>query len=223
MKVYLCRWPNGDVSLCTAESKLDAISDILDEVGGASRKDLHQLNAHVAIHLHLTDDGRFELEHLDERNQDVLWKVYPHLFGVLENEDADDDAIREAVRVERGGPPVGASPLTEEMLRHYLIEFDRDVDDLPKGKWTVEEATELISKHADLVAKGIADGVRTHVVGDKVLEYIREENDAKRMALSEEFSRKQKELETPRARQKRLRAERNLRSTDATERQSDGS
>ena len=216
MKVYLCRWANGDFSICTAKSKQDAIADaVLDEVGGASPEDLHELGAYVGIHLHLTDDGRFQLEDLDERNQETLCDVYPHLFAHVEGQDEmDEEALKEAVRLERGGPGVGAAPVSEEMLRHYLTEFHRNVDDLPEGKWTVDEATALITKHAELVKKGIGDGLRTHVVGDKILKIVDEENIAKRMARNEEYFERLQEEETPRARQKRLREERRLALTD---------
>ncbi len=39
MAVFLCRWPNGDISIVSARNKDDAIVK-LDEIGNADHADL---------------------------------------------------------------------------------------------------------------------------------------------------------------------------------------
>ena len=42
MAVFLCRWPNGDISIVEARNKADADFK-LDEFGNADQADLYQL------------------------------------------------------------------------------------------------------------------------------------------------------------------------------------
>jgi hypothetical protein len=43
MPVYLCRWPNGDVSLAAGESEVE-VADVLDEVDNPDAAELMQLD-----------------------------------------------------------------------------------------------------------------------------------------------------------------------------------
>jgi hypothetical protein len=48
MPVYLCRWPNGDVSLAAGESEVE-VADVLDEVENPDAAELMQLDHAIAV------------------------------------------------------------------------------------------------------------------------------------------------------------------------------
>ena len=52
MPVYLCRWPNGDVSIAAGESGVE-VADVLDEVDNPDAAELMQLDHAVAVHFKL--------------------------------------------------------------------------------------------------------------------------------------------------------------------------
>ncbi len=55
MPVFLCRWPNGDISIAAARTKDDVIEK-LDEFGNADHADLFQLRDFM-VDFTLKDDG----------------------------------------------------------------------------------------------------------------------------------------------------------------------
>jgi hypothetical protein len=65
MPVYLCRWPNGDVSIAAGESDVE-LADVLDEVDNPDAAELIQLDQAVAVHFTLGqkpgDNGAVPLE-----------------------------------------------------------------------------------------------------------------------------------------------------------------
>src|ERR1700756_202713 len=52
MPVYLCRWPNGDVSLAAGESEVE-IAEVLDEVENPDAADRMELAHAIAVHFKL--------------------------------------------------------------------------------------------------------------------------------------------------------------------------
>ena len=52
MSVYLCRWPNGDISFVSGSNRL-AIDEVLDEVGNPDGAEMIRIKHAVAVHFHL--------------------------------------------------------------------------------------------------------------------------------------------------------------------------
>lgn len=80
MPVFLCRWPNGDVSLVMAESKHDAIWE-LDEVASAEPRFVRQMRS-CMVHFTLTEAGTLELEGFGDRTTREIKRAYPILSKV---------------------------------------------------------------------------------------------------------------------------------------------
>ena len=78
MRLFLCRWPNGDCSLVAARSKADAVEK-LDEVANAEGCPIIELSG-AQVHFALTDDGELALDGLgDELEADIFECCYPDL------------------------------------------------------------------------------------------------------------------------------------------------
>ena len=122
MRVFLCRWPNGDCSVVTARSKADAVEK-LDEVANAEGCPMVDLSE-AQVHFALTDDGQLVLEGLGEdTEQDIFEFCYPVLGEALA---ADKDVAR-AVQIERDrGKDDWAEPETPatELGRRTKAELD---------------------------------------------------------------------------------------------------
>lgn len=99
--LYLCRWPNGDVSFVAGRSRAE-IDDILDEVGNPDMAEMIRINHCFAVHLKLKekagDDVQritdlLELEQVDEGSYDALDEAYPELDSAFhEICDLEEDA-----------------------------------------------------------------------------------------------------------------------------------
>ncbi|MFN2511328.1 MAG: hypothetical protein ABR568_07770, partial [Pyrinomonadaceae bacterium] len=109
MPVYLCRWPNGDLTVVGAPSKQEAIV-LLDEFGNADHADIFQV-AEFLADFRLTDRGEFELSRFGEAADDrIMEKAYPLLWkamlsdaaaGLDENSKEYRKVIHAAVQEER--------------------------------------------------------------------------------------------------------------------------
>lgn len=76
MSNFLCRWPNGDLSIISAKDRNAAII-ILDEIGDATEAELFETN-NLFINFTLTDQGDLEFESFAESfDTDVMEKCYP--------------------------------------------------------------------------------------------------------------------------------------------------
>jgi hypothetical protein len=98
MPIFICRWPNGDVSMLSARNKDDAI-EALDEFGNADNAYISQLKEQFLVDFRLTDDGHLELNQFGESTLDeIMEKAFPE----LERMKSDDPAIiSQAVELER--------------------------------------------------------------------------------------------------------------------------
>lgn len=86
MPAYLCRWPNGDVTLLNARDKTDAII-LLDEFDDAESAELHRLDS-LMVDLRLRDDGQFKLCALGETTQAEIMEIaFPELTATLESDE----------------------------------------------------------------------------------------------------------------------------------------
>ena len=109
MSMFMCRWPNGDVSFVSARNKEDAVI-LLDEWDNADVAELRQIQ-NFMVDFRLTDDGELELQAFGERSLDHIWgRAYPVLAkakqkalaaGDGEPTDAGKEMIRKAVQAER--------------------------------------------------------------------------------------------------------------------------
>lgn len=128
MSVYLCRWPNGDISLVSGKNRL-AIDDVLDEVGNPDGAEMIRIKHPVAVHFRLIEKIQsqysipdcLEFEGIDERSYWELRSAYPVLHEVLRKEDATQEQIAAAVeqekeRVEVALPDLPGDPI-EAMIQ----------------------------------------------------------------------------------------------------------
>jgi|SRR5579872_3638781 len=108
MSVYLCRWPNGDVSLVSGNNRL-AIDDVLDEVGNPDGAEMIRIKHPVAVHLRLKGDVSghetitecLEFENIDERSYWDLCSAYPLLSEAFRKENVTQDEIAAALHLEK--------------------------------------------------------------------------------------------------------------------------
>jgi hypothetical protein len=123
--VYLCRWPNGDFSFVTANTRREALVQ-LDEWAGAHPSQLFTVDS-CMVDFRLNDLGEIELGQFGEETEYLIWETcYPDLRTVLSNvgpEDGDEytaeakESIRHAVQHERArlwkNQPEGPQAKTE--------------------------------------------------------------------------------------------------------------
>ena len=107
MPVYLCRWPNGDVSLAAGESEVE-IADVLDEVDNPDAAELMPLDHAIAVHFKLgTRPGqegtlplRFE-SMSEELECSIYERAYPVYNQVRLKPDATTKELTEALKHEK--------------------------------------------------------------------------------------------------------------------------
>lgn len=109
MPVFLCRWPNGDVSIVAARNKDDAIYE-LDEFDNADHAQISQLKEFL-VDFRLSDQGDLQLNQFGEGTyHQIMTKAFPELEKTVlsdelnrldEGSDEYKAAIRNAVELER--------------------------------------------------------------------------------------------------------------------------
>jgi len=109
MPLYLCRWPNGDVSIVMARNRNDA-SIQLDEFENADYAEISPLSEFL-IDFRLDDEGRLELAELGEGTEDaIMGTAFPELEETLTSDELlaltpespeYQKKLREAVQRER--------------------------------------------------------------------------------------------------------------------------
>ena len=86
MPLYLCRWPNGDVSIVNAKNKTQAIIR-LDEFDNAECAEISRLHEFL-IDFRLNDEGRLEMTQLGEATEDVIMeRAFPDLEEALSSDE----------------------------------------------------------------------------------------------------------------------------------------
>ena len=86
MPAYLCRWPNGDVTLLNARDETEAII-LLDEFDDAEFAELHRVDS-LMVDLRLGDDGQFELCDLGESTRaEIMETAFPELSATLASDE----------------------------------------------------------------------------------------------------------------------------------------
>jgi hypothetical protein len=121
MPVYLCRWPNGDLSLAAGESDLE-VGDVLDEVDNPDAAELMQLDHAIAVHFRLGtkpgDEGSLPLHFEDMSEQlesSIYERGYPVYNEVRMKPDPTVKELTEALKHEknpiyRKAPEVSSNP-----------------------------------------------------------------------------------------------------------------
>jgi hypothetical protein len=121
MPVYLCRWPNGDLSLAAGESHLE-VGDVLDEVDNPDAAELMQLDHAIAVHFRLGtkpgDEGSLPLHFEDMSEQlesSIYERGYPVYNEVRMKPDPTVKELTEALKHEknpiyRKAPEVSSNP-----------------------------------------------------------------------------------------------------------------
>ena len=109
MPVFMCRWPNGDLSFVSARNREDAII-ALDELDNAELAELRQVRDFM-VDFRLADSGELELQGFGEGCQGEIWdRAYPVLAQAIadapktdagEPTSAGKKRIREAVHAEK--------------------------------------------------------------------------------------------------------------------------
>ena len=109
MPIFMCRWPNADLSFVSARSTEEAIT-LLDEWDNAESLELRRVQDFM-VDFQLTDDGDLRLLSFGERSWDAIWdRAYPVLSEARLNAPANSAGeltssgkkqIRAAVRAER--------------------------------------------------------------------------------------------------------------------------
>lgn len=107
MPVYLCRWPNGDVSLAAGESEVE-VADVLDEVDNPDAAELMQLDHAIAVHFKLgTRPGQegtlpLRFEDMSEQLESSIYeRAYPVYNEVRTKPDATAKELTEALKHEK--------------------------------------------------------------------------------------------------------------------------
>jgi hypothetical protein len=107
--MFMCRWPNGDLSFVSSQNKEEAIV-MLDEWGGAEVAELRQVQD-VMLDFSLTDEGELVFQEFGEGCLEDIWdRAYPVLSEAKRNAPTNrageitargKDAIRNAVEAEK--------------------------------------------------------------------------------------------------------------------------
>ena len=100
MRVFLCRWQNGNLSIVGARNREDAVL-ILDELGDATEAELFETK-NLLIDFGLDDNGHLELlEFGEELAHLISEKAYPLLHQARMNNVDDEADFPEATKAER--------------------------------------------------------------------------------------------------------------------------
>ena len=90
MRLFLCRWPNGECSVVLARTKADAVIE-LDQVGNAEGCPITAVRT-FQIRFALTDRGELSLEQFGEGTQEEMVSfAYPVLEHALDEAYRDED------------------------------------------------------------------------------------------------------------------------------------
>ena len=159
MPLYLCRWPNGDVSVVMARNKTDAIIQ-LDEFENAEYSEISRLNEFL-VDFRLNNEGRLELAELGEATENAIMKT---AFPDLEEKLISDELL--ALKPE--------SPQYRKKVRE-AVEWERKrLWDKQREKKVREPKTEL-GKHLKK-STGAASALVDQLV-DETAEEILDETD----------------------------------------------
>ena len=122
MKLFLCRWQHGDLSIVAARDADEALL-ILVEFGDATDAELFETN-NLLIDFKLNDDGDLELQQFGEDLDTLIWqKAYPIIFqATINNDPAVEIDFAKAVEAEQVRLwPEGEFRETEHFARNLFV------------------------------------------------------------------------------------------------------
>jgi hypothetical protein len=107
MPIYICRWPNGDVSLAAGESEVE-VADVLDEVDNPDAGELMELDHPIAVHFKLGakpgEEGTLPLcfQDMSEQLESPIYeRAYPVYNEVCMKADPTVKELTEALKHEK--------------------------------------------------------------------------------------------------------------------------
>jgi hypothetical protein len=107
MPVYLCRWPNGDISLAAGKSGVE-VADVLDEVDNPDAAKLIELDHAIAVHFKLGtrpgEEGMLPLlfeDMSEELESSIYERAYPVYNEVRAKPDPTVKELTEALKHEK--------------------------------------------------------------------------------------------------------------------------
>jgi hypothetical protein len=178
MALFICRWPNGDVSLAAGESEFE-VNDVLDEVDNPDVAELMQLDHAIAVHFKLgTKPGeggalplRFE-EMSEQLESSIYERAYPVYNEIRMKPDPTVKELTEALIQEknpiyRKAPEPSSNPavadLQDEMqMPRVVVEYlaDRAAATVGLPEMSTEDIRNIVCNPAyclDRVAPWIAE------------------------------------------------------------------
>ena len=107
MALFICRWPNGDVSVAAGDSEFE-VNDVLDEVDNPDVAELMQLDHAIAVHFKLGtrpgEEGMLPLRFEDMSEQlesSIYERAYPVYNEVRTKPDPSVKELIEALKHEK--------------------------------------------------------------------------------------------------------------------------
>jgi hypothetical protein len=107
MPVYICRWPNGEVSLAAGESEVE-VANVLDEVDNPDAAELMRLDHAIAVHFKLGtmpgEEGTLPLcfeEMSEQLESSICERAYPVYNEVCTKPDPTGKELTEALKHEK--------------------------------------------------------------------------------------------------------------------------
>ena len=121
MQNFLCRWPNGDLSIVGARDRDDAII-VLDELGDATEAELFETKT-LLLDFKLNEQGHLEFqtfgEHLD---MEIMQQAYPLLWKArMEDDDEDTEDFPEAAAAELFRLAQAQVRTTDDLAKNIFI------------------------------------------------------------------------------------------------------
>ena len=125
MPIFICRWPNGDLSILAAKDKDDAICR-LDEIDNAETAHVFRVSDFL-LDLKLVDDGTLTTDGAHGFGEvcgpEIMANAYPILLaalgnlGALTSKEDGKTAVTQAVQQERDriGPVPASVPIDSEL------------------------------------------------------------------------------------------------------------
>ena len=112
MKAYLCRWPNGRLSIVAADDENEVVREVrtnlvcpIEEVLSGDGV-IMELPKGFHVHLQLAEDGQFEFYRFGPDARGTLERLYPHLMALYDvgfkTEEEADAAAAKAAAIECG-------------------------------------------------------------------------------------------------------------------------
>lgn len=120
MQNFLCRWPNGDLSIVAARDRNNAII-ILDELGDATEAELFETK-NLLLDFKLDEQGHLQLQTFGEDLDDeIMEQAYPLLWKARMEDEEDNTDFPEAAAAELLRLAQAEARPTDELAKNIFI------------------------------------------------------------------------------------------------------